>query len=251
MSGHSHWARIKHQKGAADAKKGKAFSKVARMIILAARTGGGDPDMNLKLKYALDKARAVNMPKESIERSVKKGTGELEGVVYEEFTYEGFGPGGVAMMLDMLTDNRNRTAAEIRRILDKRGGRLGDAGSVAYMFERKGLFLVDQSAVEEEKLIEISMEAGADNIESDGDAFAVTCTTEVFEAVQKALAARGIEPRSAEIARVPKSRVRLTSPEDARRLLNLVDDLEEHEDVQNVSANFDIPDEILDKIQKE
>jgi YebC/PmpR family DNA-binding regulatory protein len=251
MSGHSHWARIKHQKGAADAKRGAAFSRVAKMIILAARNGGGDPDMNLKLKFAIEKARAVNMPRENIDRSVKKGTGELEGVNYEELTYECFGAGGVAMMLDILTDNRNRTAAELRRMFDKRGGRLGDTGSVAYMFDRKGVFMVEQSATDEEKLIEMALEAGADNVEADGDAFAVTCSAEAFEGVRKALEARGITPRSAEITRVPKTLVKLTNPAEAKRVLDLIDELEEHEDVQNVYANLDVPDDVLEKIQEE
>ena len=175
MSGHSHWATIKHKKGAIDAKRGKLWSKLSRAIIIAAKNGGGDPTMNLKLRYAIDKAREVSMPKDNIERAIKRGTGEGEGQVFEELTYEGFGPGGVAILLDVLTDNRNRTSGEIRKIFDHSGGKLGSSGNVAFLFERKGIFGVDASAVEEDKLMEIALDAGADYLKRSGSTFDITC----------------------------------------------------------------------------
>src|SRR5579884_2445626 len=171
MSGHSHWATIKHKKGAIDAKRGKLFSKLSRAIIIAARHGGGDPEMNLKLRYAIDKARSVSMPKDNIERAIKRGTGDMEGAVFEEITYEGYGPGGVAILVDVLTDNRNRTAGEIRKIFEKGGGKMGSAGNVAYLFERKGIIAVPASATDEDTLMGIILEAGADDLKQHGDAF--------------------------------------------------------------------------------
>src|SRR5215472_889610 len=175
MSGHSHWATIKHKKGAIDAKRGKLFSKLSRAIIIAARHGGGDPEMNLKLRYAIDKARSVSMPKDNIERAIKRGTGEVEGVTFEEVVYEGYGPGGVAILVEVLTDNRNRTASEIRKIFERSGGKMGSAGCVGYLFERKGLFSVDASTIDEDALMELALDAGADDMKRAGSTFDITC----------------------------------------------------------------------------
>jgi len=248
MSGHSHWASIKHKKGAVDAKKGKAFSKLAKHITSAARGGGGDPDMNLKLKYAIDKARAANMPKDNIERAIKKGTGEIPGEHYEDATYEAIGPGGVAMLIEILTDNRNRTAAEIRKILEIRGGRLGTTNSVAWQFERKGLFLVDAKNCDEDKLMTIALDAGADDMRNDSGIFEIICATEQFEKVKKALFDARIKTETAEISRVPKQYVDLDE-HAARKILSLLEELEDHEDVQNVYSNFNLPDTVLAELK--
>src|SRR5438876_7808413 len=187
MSGHSHWATIKHKKGAIDAKRGKLFSKLSRAIIIAARHGGGDTETNLKLRYAIDKARQVSMPKDNIERAVKRGTGETEGLVFEEITYEGYGPGGVAILVEVVTDNRNRTASEIRKLFERSGGKLGSAGSVAYLFERKGVFGIDATTVDEDTLMGVILDAGADDLKRSGSTFDVTCDPTVFNQVQEAL----------------------------------------------------------------
>src|SRR6516162_863033 len=184
MSGHSHWATIKHKKGAVDAKRGKLWSKLSRAIIIAARHGGGDPEMNLKLRYAIDKARQVSMPKDNIERAIKRGTGEVEGMTFEEITYEGIGPGGVAILVDVLTDNRNRTATEIRKIFERSGGKMGSAGSVGYLFERKGVFGIDAAAIDEDTLMGIALDAGADDLKRAGNSFEISCDTAVFNKVQ-------------------------------------------------------------------
>src|SRR5205807_240687 len=184
MSGHSHWATIKHKKGAIDAKRGKLFSKLSRAIIIAARHGGGDPETNLKLRYAIDKAREVSMPKDNIERAVKRGTGEMEGVTYEEITYEGYGPGGAAFLVDVLTDNRNRTASEIRKIFERSGGKMGSAGNVAFLFERKGSFALDASATDEDTLMGIALDAGADDLKRTGSTFEITCDPSAFNQVK-------------------------------------------------------------------
>src|SRR5271169_4421797 len=186
MSGHSHWATIKHKKGAVDAKRGKLWSKLSRAIIIAARHGGGDPSMNLKLRYAIDKARAVSMPKDNIERAIKRGTGEVEGLIFEEITYEGFGPGGVAVLVEVLTDNRNRTNGEIRKIFERGGGNMGSAGCVGYLFERKGLFTVPTRGVDEDALMGIVLEAGADDMKPAGDVYEITCDPSQFNKVQEA-----------------------------------------------------------------
>src|SRR5919201_2571409 len=207
MSGHSHWATIKHKKGAIDAKRGKLFSKLSRYIIIAARNGGGDPTMNLKLRYAIDKARAVSMPKDNIDRAVKRGTGEMEGVTYEEITYEGYGPGGVAILVDVLTDNRNRTSGEIRKIFERSGGKMGTAGSVAYQFERKGVFSVDAAATDEDTLMGIVLDAGDDDLKKAGSTFDITCDPSAFGQVKAALEKAKIAPTHAEITQVPKAPV--------------------------------------------
>jgi YebC/PmpR family DNA-binding regulatory protein len=248
MSGHSHWARIRHKKGATDAKRGKLWSKLARHIIIAARSGGGKPDENLSLRYAIDKAKEANMPNDTIDRAIKKGTGELGGVNYEEVNYEGYGPGGVAVLINCLTDNRNRTAPEIRKIFEQRNLALGGAGSVAWMFKKQGIIIVPASAGEE-KVMEVALEAGADDIQSTNGAFEVTCGPAGFEGVKKALKDAGIEITSTELTMIPSSYVRIEG-EEAKRMLGLMEALEDHEDVQNVYANFDIPDEIVDEVAK-
>src|SRR5262245_49382286 len=198
MSGHSHWATIKHKKGAIDAKRGKLFSKLSRAIIIAARHGGGDPEMNLKLRYAIDKARSVTMPKDNIERAVKRGTGEMEGLTFEEIVYEGYGPGSVAILVEVLTDNRNRTAGEIRKIFERGGGKMGSAGSVAYLFERKGTFSVDAAAVDEDTLMGIVLDAGADDLKRSGSTFDITSDPTSFHGVQEALKKNNLTPSVAE-----------------------------------------------------
>src|SRR4051812_40127376 len=191
MSGHSHWATIKHKKGAVDAKRGKLWSKLSRAIIIAARHGGGDPNMDLKLRYAIDKARQVSMPKDNIERAVKRGTGEVEGMTFEEVVYEGYGPGGVAVLVEVLTDNRNRTAGEVRKIFERSGGKMGSAGCVGYLFERKGLFSIDASTIDEDTLMGLALDAGADDLKQSGTTFDITCDPTVFNQVQEALTKKG------------------------------------------------------------
>src|SRR5207253_2238802 len=194
MSGHSHWATIKHKKGAIDAKRGKLFSKLSRAIIIAARHGGGDPETNLKLRYAIDKAREVSMPKDNIERAVKRGTGETEGVTFEEITYEGYGPGGVAFLVDVLTDNRNRTNSEIRKIFERSGGKMGSAGNVGFLFERKGFFSIDAAATDEDALMSIALDAGADDLKRAGSSFEITCDPAAFNQVKEALQKNNLTP---------------------------------------------------------
>ena len=249
MSGHSHWARIKRAKASNDAKRGQLWSKLARRIIVAAKHGGGKPEDNLSLRYAIDEARAANMPNDTIDKAIKKGTGELGVQNYENIRYEGYGPGGVAFLVDCLTDNRNRTAPEMRRIFGNHDGQLGAANCVAWMFEQKGTFVVSAEKAGEEALLDIALEAGADDVRAEGDLFEITCTVSAFAAVRQALAAKGIETVSAELAMVPKTT--LTVPaEKARQVLALMEALEEHEDVQNVYANFDVPEEVMAEVAK-
>jgi len=247
MAGHSHWAGIKHKKAVVDARRGKLFSKLAKHITAAARMGGGDVDSNLKLKYAIEKARAANMPKDNIERALKKGTGELAGARLEELTYEGYGPGGVAIYLEICTDNRNRTASEIRHVFDKRGGNMGESGCVAWMFEKKAVFQIDASASDEETLMNLAMEAGADDLSIEPGSFEIVAPPGEFESIRTALAEARIETRMAEITCIPQSTVSLEK-ENAKKVLQLLEDLEEHEDVQNAYANFDIPEAVMDEI---
>jgi YebC/PmpR family DNA-binding regulatory protein len=247
MAGHSHWANISAKKGVVDKKRGKLFGKLSRANIVAARVGGGDPVMNLRLRYAIDKAKAASMPKDTIERAVKKGTGDLEGENYEDVIYEGYGPGGVAVLCDLLTDNRNRTAGEIRKIFEVHGGNLGSTNCVAWMFERKGVFSIPASQISEDRLFEVALEAGADDVKRDGESFIVTCATDAFPAVGEALEKAGIKPESADVMRVPQSTVDLDVA-DGRRMLELLEALEEQDDVQNVIANFNIPDELLAEV---
>ncbi|HOM60513.1 MAG TPA: YebC/PmpR family DNA-binding transcriptional regulator [Anaerohalosphaeraceae bacterium] len=248
MSGHSHWAGIKYKKAANDAKRGKLWSKISRMIIVAAKNGGGDPEANLALRYAIDKAKAANMPKDTIEKAIKKGTGELGGVHYEEVLYEGYAPGGIAVMVEGLTDNRNRTGPEIKKIFEKRGGSLGASGCVSWMFSKKGLITVDAKAIGEDDLLEIALSAGAEDLQNTGHLYEITCQPSAFESLKKALEAQKIPLSSAEIAMVPQSNVKVADEETARKILNLMEDFEDHDDVQNVYANFDIPDTILARI---
>ena len=248
MSGHSHWATIKRKKGSIDAKKGKAFSKCAKLIMSAARVGGGDPDMNLTLRYAIEDARAANMPKDKIDRAILKGTGELEGVSLEDVTYEGYGHGGIALLVEALTDNRNRTAPEIRRIFESAGGSFGTPGSVAWMFEKRGVISVKLDAVEEDKLLDIILEAGAEDLVKLDDVYEITCEVPAFSNVQKALADNEITPETAELTNIASQNV-TPSIEDARKVLRLMEELEDHDDVSNVSANFEITAELVAEIE--
>lgn len=238
MAGHSHWARIKRAKSVTDARRGREWSRLARAVIVAARTGGGDPDANLNLRYAIDAARDANMPKDTIERAIKKGTGEGGGAALEELVYEGYGPGGAAILCTALTDNRNRTAPEIKKIFELRGGNLGATNSVAWLFKKRGVFIVASSKADEDTLTGIALEAGADDVQSLGDAFELTCEPTAFNGVLKALEAAGIKPESAEITMVANTTVTL-SGELADRMMKLIDALEEHDDVQAVHTNFE------------
>ena len=245
MSGHSHWAGIKHKKAANDAKRGKVWSKIARMIIVAAKNGGGDPSANLTLRYAIDKAKAANMPKDTIEKAMKRGTGDVEGVSFEEVLYEGYGPSGVAIMVEALTDNRNRTGPEVKRIFEKTGGSLGTSGCVNWMFSQKGLITVGTANVDEEQLLEIALNAGADNMENTGQVFEITCEPAAYDELKKALEAAEIPTEVAEIAMVPQSTIPINDEPVAKRILALMEAFDDHDDIQNVYANFDIPDEII------
>lgn len=248
MSGHSHWAGIKYKKAALDAKRGKVWSKVARMIIVAAKQGGGDPSANLSLRYAIDKAKAANMPKDTIEKAVKKGTGELEGTSFEEVQYEGYGPAGVAVMVEALTDNRHRTGPEIKRIFEKHGGSLGTTGCVNWMFTKKGLITVSTANADEEQLLEIAMNAGADDMQNTGDVFEITCDPAAYEQLRAALQEKGIATELTEISMVPQNAVDIGDDHVAKRILSLMEAFEDHDDVQNTYANFNIPEETLARI---
>lgn len=245
MSGHSKWATIKRKKGAADARRGQLFTKLIKELTVAARIGGGDPNGNPRLRSAIATARAGSMPGDNIERAIKKGTGELEGVSYEEVTYEGYGPGGVAIIIESLTDNKNRTVAELRNIFSKRGGNLGESGSVGWMFHKKGLLSFDKKTVTEEKLMEAALEAGAEDIKDSGDTWDVITTPADFEAVRDAL--KSFNPIHAEISMIPQNTVELSRP-DAEKMLKLMEVIEEHDDVQKVYANFDIPTDIIEQL---
>lgn len=244
MSGHSKWASIKHKKSATDAKRGKLFTKLIKMITVAARNGGGDVNANPALRLAVQKAKDANMPQDNIERAVKKGTGELPGMNYEEVSYEGYGPGGVAFFVETLTDNKNRATSEIRNIFSKSGGNLARAGSVNWLFEKKGFFIINKSEVSEDKLMSIILDAGAEDLLQEGDTYEVKSQPADYEKVRKALADNKIKIESSEITMIPKSTVKASS-DQARQLLNLVEQLEDNDDVQNVYSNFDIPDDIL------
>ena len=240
MSGHSKWHTIKHKKGALDAKRGKAFTKLIKEITVAARTGGsGDVDANARLRKAVNDAKGQNMPNDTIDRAIKRGTGELEGVNYDEITYEGYGPNGVAVLVETMTDNRNRTVAELRHIFSKNGGNLGEAGSVAWMFDKKGYFVVDKAAKNEDELFEIAVEAGADDVKDEGDVFEILSSPDNFEAVSEALKSAGIEPQAAEVSMIPQNYIGLTG-NDAKTMMKLYDAIDDNEDVQKVYANFDI-----------
>jgi YebC/PmpR family DNA-binding regulatory protein len=250
MSGHSHWATIKHKKGAIDAKRGKLFSKLSRAIIIAARHGGGDPEMNLKLRYAIDKARQVSMPKDNIERAIKRGTGEVEGLTFEEVTYEGYGPGGAAILVDVLTDNRNRTASEIRKIFERSGGKMGSAGAVAYLFDRKGVFSIDASTTDEDTLMGIALDAGADDLKRSGSTFDVTCDPTAFNQVQEAFKKNNLTPLVAEVSQVPKVPVDVDA-ESGKKLLRLMEALDDQEDVQSVYSSANITEQMVAEVGNE
>jgi YebC/PmpR family DNA-binding regulatory protein len=245
MAGHSHWANIARKKAVVDAKRGKLWSKLAKAIIVAAKHGGGDPDANLRLRYAIDAAKAVSMPKDNIQRAIKAGTGELKGGNLEESIYEGYAAGGVAVMCEILTDNKNRTAPEIRKIFELCDGKLGGTGCVAYLFERKGVIRLPVAACDEDRLMELALEAGADDVKAADDHWEITCDPSTMTAVVDALKAAGLEPASNEIVRIPTNTVDVEDVETARKVLNLMERLDDHDDVQSVAANFSIPDAAL------
>ncbi|MEM1305698.1 MAG: YebC/PmpR family DNA-binding transcriptional regulator [Planctomycetota bacterium] len=256
MAGHSHWAGIKHKKAAIDAKRGKVWSKLSRAIIVAAKMGGADPDTNLKLRYAINDAKAVSMPKDNIERAIKKGAGGADGDNYEEVLYEGMGPGGAAFMVEILTDNRNRTAPEVRKIFEVCGGKMGVSGCAAWMFDRKGFVVLpaeqENTTLDEEAVMEIALEAGADDVRAEssaegGDAFGVVCDVDAYNEVCQAIEAAGLKPASQAITYLAKETVDV-GKEDAKRVLKLMEKLDDHDDVQNVSSNFSVDEEVLAEI---
>jgi len=249
VSGHSKWSTIKHKKAALDAKRGKAWSKLARAITMAAK-GGGNPNDNPRLRLAIDKAKADNMPKDTIDKAIKKGTGELDGESYEEILYEGYAPGGVAVMCKAVTDNRNRTGPEIKKIFERVGGNLGSANCVAFMFHQKGLILIEGDKASEDQIMEIALDAGADDVSSSAEVHEVSCTPDAFESVRDAIQAAGIEIQSADLSMMPDNQVALDI-DHARKVLRLVDALEDHDDVDAVYMNADIDDEVMHKLAGE
>jgi YebC/PmpR family DNA-binding regulatory protein len=246
MSGHSKWATIKHKKGALDAKRGKVFTRLIKEITIAAKNGG-DPDSNPRLRTAVAAAKAENMPADNIKRAIQRGTGELPGVTYEEFTLEGYGPGGVALMLDINTDNRNRTVSEIRHAFGKNGGNMAEAGAVSWMFHKKGDMVVPKSAAKEDDLMSIVLEAGAEDLRDDGENWEVVTDPASFEAVVEAVKKAGIQPVSAEVAMIPQTYIKLEG-QHATQMIRLVEALEEHDDVQHVHSNFDIDQKVLEEV---
>ncbi len=248
MSGHSKWATTKHKKAAADSKRGKIFTKIIREITVAAKIGGGDPEGNPRLRTAILKAKENNMPADNIKKAVQKGTGELPGVSYEEMTYEGYGPGGVAIIIQLLSDNKNRTVSEIRHLLSKSGGNMGESGSVAWMFQKKGYLSIEKQKADEDKLMSVALDAGAEDIRSDDPTiFEVIAAPADFEKVKKAMTDAGLTPSYAEVTLLPQTYIRVDGKE-AEQMLRLMEALEDHDDVQNVYANFDIPDEVMAKV---
>ena len=247
MAGHSKWANIQHRKGRQDEKRGKLWSKLSKAIIVAAQLGGGDPESNFRLRKAIDDAKAVSMPKDNIARAIKKGTGELDGGKLEEVFYEGYGPGGVAIMCEILTDNRNRTASELRTVFTKNGGELGKTGCVAYLFERKGLVLVSSENVEEEALMELALEAGADDVKREDAFFEVTCEVDAFSGLVTALSGAEIQTESAQITRIPTDTIDLDAS-NGKKILRMMELLDDHDDVQSVSANFNIPEDAMSEL---
>jgi len=244
MAGHSHWAGIKHKKALIDNKRGKIWSKCSKAIIVAAKMGGGDVDQNPRLRLAVADAKSARMPKDTIERAIKKGTGELDGGNVEEILYEGYGPGGVAIMVEIMTDNRNRTAPEIRKVFEMNNGKLGATGCVAWMFQRKGLFVIDAAKTDEDSLLELGLEAGADDVAQEGEKFEVTCDVEAYADVGAALAQAEIEPEMKQITRIPENTIDLDVA-TAKKVLKLMDMLDDHDDVQNVSSNFSVSPESM------
>lgn len=248
MSGHSKWSTIKRKKGANDAKRGKIFTRLIKEITVAARAGGGDPDGNPRLRSAIATAKAENMPKDNIDRAVKKGTGEIAGEVIEEILYEGYGPNGVAILVECMTDNRNRTVADIRHYFSKSNGNLGESGCVAWMFEKKGLIQVDKEKYSEEELMDMALEAGADDVVEEESEFQILTAPEEFGDVRDALGEAGLEYLEASVSMLPKTTVEITEEKPARSLLKLLESLEDHDDVQNVHSNFDIDDELMEQL---
>jgi YebC/PmpR family DNA-binding regulatory protein len=248
MAGHSHWAGIKHKKALIDNRRGKLWSKLSKAIIVAAKIGGGDPNANLRLRYAIIDAKAGNMPRDTIDRAIKKGAGELEGANFEEILYEGYGPNGVAILCEILTDNRNRTAGEVRKIFEIAGGKLGATGCVAWMFDRKGLIEIPADQTNEDSLMELALEAGAEDVRRSGSNFEIICDPDAFTSVSDAMDAAGLKPEVRKITRIPKDTVDLDAA-SARAVLKLMDALDDHDDVQNVAANFNIPDEAIAAIE--
>ena len=249
MSGHSKWSSIKHKKAATDAKRGKIFTRFIRELTIAARAGGGDPESNSRLRHAVDGARAANMPSDNIKKAIQRGTGELEGINYEELSYEGYGPGGVALLVEAMTDNKNRTVSEVRHVFAKYNGNLGEQGCVSWMFTRKGIIIVPQSAIGEDELMEIVLENGAEDMKKEGDNYEISTSTEDFDKVHQALKAKNIEIESAEISKVPSTYIKLEG-RHAEQMLKLYDKLEELDDIQNVWANFDIADAVVEQFNK-
>lgn len=245
MSGHSKWANIKHRKAAQDAKKGAAYQRLTKNIISAAKAGGGDPNANFQLKVAIDRAKEGNVPMDNIERAIKRGSGNLEGVAYEDVTYEGYGPGGVAVMVETMTDNRNRTAPEMRVLFTKTGGAIGELGCVAWNFERRGIVTVTGKDIDEDSLMSVAIEAGADDMTQEEDGFEIVCEPSVLSDVASAIKDAGYVVNGAEISLEPKTTVEVKTKEEAAKLMAMIDRFEEHDDVQNVYSNFEIPDEIL------
>ena len=248
MSGHSKWSTIKRKKGANDAKRGKIFTKLIKEITIAARMGGGDPDGNPRLRSAIIAAKAENMPKDNIERAIKKGTGDLEGAAYEEILYEGYGPGGVAVLVETMTDNKNRTVADVRHFFAKSGGNLGESGCVAWMFDKKGSIIVDREGVDEDELMEVAIEAGAEDVIEEETTFQILTEPDDFNAVVAALDDKGIRYAEASISMIPKNTIEVTEEKTARSLLKLLDNLEDNDDVQKVHANFDIADDLMEQL---
>ena len=251
MGGHSHWAGIKHKKALVDAKKGKVFTKILREITIAAKMSGGNPDQNPRLRKAMDDARAANMPSDNVKRAIMKGTGQLPGVSYEEITYEGYGPGSTAVIVECTTDNKNRTFAEIRKIFTSRGGSIGTSGCVSYMFKSKGVIVINKDAIGEEELMDLALEAGAEDVRNEGDVYEVlTAPDASFDEVKKAIEAKGITPESAELTKLPDTEVNITDEHTAESLMKMMDELDDHDDTKNVYSNYNIPDDIMAKLDK-
>lgn len=246
MSGHSKWASIKHKKAAIDAKRGQLFTKLIKELTASARSGGGNTDTNIRLRTAIQKAKESNMPSDNIDKAIKRGTGELPGITYEEFTYEAYGPGGIALMIDVVTDNKNRTTAEIRNMMSKKGGNMASAGAVSFLFAKKGLIIIEKKSVDEDKLMNIVLEAGAEDMKTEDDVYEITTQPADIETVKAAIAANKIQTQSAEVTMIPSTLIKITDKSTANAILGLMEGLEEHEDVQNVYSNFDIPDELIE-----
>lgn len=251
MSGHSKWATTKHHKAAVDAKRGKLFSILSKEITIAVRDGGKEPEFNPRLRMVIQKAKAANMPSENVKKAIQKGTGEIPGVVIEELIYEGYGPAGVGIIVEVTTDNKNRTVSDVRSTFSKCGGNMAGAGALAFSFQRKGQFIIDSEKVSEDKLMEVALESGAEDVKNDGDCFEVLCSVADYMTVAKALEDAGIEPDSSELAYIPNNVIAIEDEDTARKVLRIVERLEELDDVKNVFANYEIADELMEKIAAE